>query len=576
MSRKSPRRAAAAGVVVVVASLTACAPGVPDTVVPDTTVTVGWTGEITSFNAAASPTRGNIDIAEATRSSFGDIVDGEFVPDESFGTVTIVSDIPFTARYDLAEPAWSDGIPLDAADLLLGWAAGSGLLAPEGETEDEDEADLDDDAEVQEAPIVPELDEFARAIEVTSPEPTIGWQSAIEASVPAHVVGGRAFGLDDAMEAKQAVIRAIQDEDDAALEAVGEAWTDTFDVTEVTDVPAYVRLSSGAYQVDGFTRDDDGQSVTLVPNPLYAGAATPQVARIDLVPMGDDGVSAIGGRIDVVQVAPTLQNRAIVDDFERRDNPVLTSHDGTVWTVLLRPTGVFAKPAARTAFLRTVPARDIVDRGAGGWASAYTATTSMLSAPGSPAYDIVNEDSGFASVLGTPSREPALERAAAGVAAGTSLCVLYDRGSEFAVGAFEALRDAVGAEGWNIVDCGTDDIVAEMDEPGWDAAITRVSLPQTPAQIAAQWGSGSETSLIGDADADRDELITQLDQTVDVYEARELLARIESSIVRAAVARPFAVNPTVTVTDRAVTGVSVRSGPVAPLIHDLEQWAVVE
>ena len=85
--------------------------------VAGTKVVVGWSGAFTSANAAQSPTAGNLDIAAATRGRFGDVVDGQFVPDTGFGTVKIVSESPFTVRYDLAQPAWSDGIPVDAADL---------------------------------------------------------------------------------------------------------------------------------------------------------------------------------------------------------------------------------------------------------------------------------------------------------------------------------------------------------------------------------------------------------------------------------------------------------------------------
>lgn len=114
------RRIAAPLAAALALSVTACAPALPETVVPGSAVTVGWPSAFTSGNAEAAPTPGNLDIAAMTRAGFGDLVDGEFVADDSFGTVSIVSDDPFTVRYDLREPAWSDGIPLDAADLLLG------------------------------------------------------------------------------------------------------------------------------------------------------------------------------------------------------------------------------------------------------------------------------------------------------------------------------------------------------------------------------------------------------------------------------------------------------------------------
>ena len=106
----------------------------------------------------------------------------------------------------------------------------------------------------------------------------------------------------------------------------------------------------------------------------------------------------------------------------------------------------------------------VVERGAGEWASAYTGTTSMVSAPGSRAYDIVNEDSGFTEILGTTDDEPALERERAGVAAGSRVCVLYDRGSEFATGVFSAMREAAAEAGWEVVDCGSDDFDAALDQ----------------------------------------------------------------------------------------------------------------
>jgi peptide/nickel transport system substrate-binding protein len=563
----SRRGVAALGMALLVLGVTACAPGLPATVVPDTHVTVGWPGELTSMNAAAAPTPGNLEVAAATRADFGDIVDGVFVPDESFGAVSIVGDDPFTVRYDLAEPAWSDGIPLDAADLMLGWAAAAGYF-------DADESAPTADEEPVAPQFVSALDEFGRAIEVTFAEPTIAWQSAVAVPVPAHVVGELAFGKADAMEAKQAVIRAVQDDDASALAAIADVWGAGFDVAEKSDIPADLRLSSGPFQVEGVDRSADGQRVTLVPNPSYRGAVTPQVARIDLVPPGEDPVGAAGDVLDIAQVAPTLENRAPIRELERREFGVQTTHDGSVWTVMLEPSGVFATPAARTAFLRTVPARDMIERGTGEWASAYTATTSMVSAPGSPAYEIVNEDSGFAAALGSPSDDAAMDRQAAGIAPGSPVCVLYDRASAFAAGAFAALRDAVAEAGWDAVDCGSEDIDGAIGQRGWDAVITRVPFPQTPAEIAAQWGSEGAASVTRHADPERDALIDQLAQTVDVYEARELLAQIEATIVRAAVSRPLATNPRVTITDRDVSGVAAHSGPVPPLLAGAAQWAV--
>ncbi|WP_312678694.1 ABC transporter substrate-binding protein, partial [Microbacterium sp.] len=447
------RRVAATAVALVAVTLAACAPALPESVVPGTHAVVGVTGEVTSSNPLASPTPANLELAAATRAGFGAMVDGEFVPDPSFGAVTISGDDPFTVRYDLAEPSWSDGTPVDAADLLLGWAWAAGILpADDADAGAEAEAtDTGTEASLEpEMAGVPQLDEFGRAILVRFAEPTMLWQTAVTAQVPAHIVGRLAFGLDDAMEAKQAVVRAIEDDNATALAKIGEVWQEGFAWGEDEDPSADLLLSSGPYRVDDVTRDATGQSVTLVPNAAYRGGAAAQVARVDLVPAGADAVAEVGARLDVVQVAPTSANDAPIHQLERRDATVATTHDGTVWSLLLRPAGVLTDAAARAAFLRLAPVGDMVDRGAGPWAAAYAKTTSMLAMPGSRAFDVVAEDSGFATALGTPADDAALDREAAGVPAGATVCVLYDRASPFAAGAFAALRDAAAEAGWTV------------------------------------------------------------------------------------------------------------------------------
>lgn len=564
---KVNRRVAVPLTIAVVLSLVGCAPGLPETVVPGSVVTVGWTQSFTSGNASAAPTPGNLDVAAMTRSGFGEIADGEFVADAGFGSVTIVSEEPFTVRYDLTEPRWSDDIPLDAADLLLGWAVASGFLDVSDGTDAETTG-----AGAESTP--PRIDEFARAIEVTYPQPIDDWQNRIMVSVPAHGVARIALGVEDPMEAKQALITAIRGGDAEAMASIAEVWSEGFAFPESGEIPAELLISSGPFRVTEVTNDDGGQSVTLAPNTAYRGDITPQVEQIRLVPPGDDPITAISDLLDIAQVAPVAANRTPIDDLERQDFSVITGHDGTVWALVLKPAGIFTQPAARAAFIRAIPARALVERGGGEWSSAYTATTSMLSAPGTRAYDIVSEDSGFAQTL-TGADDPAAEREAAGIAPGAPVCVLYDRASEFAVGAFAALRDAVQEAGWVAVDCGADDVPSALDQGTWDAVITRVSIPQTAKEIAAQWGSTGEQSLIANVDGERDTLIAQFAQTTDLYESREVRAQIEATIVRAGVALPLAVNPTVTIVDKDVTGVSPPSGATPRLTTDAVQWAVV-
>src|SRR5690606_23068851 len=121
--------------------------------------------------------------------------------------------------------------------------------------------------------------------------------------------------------------------------------------------------------------------------------------------------------------------------------------------------------------------------------------------------------------------------------------------------------------GWTVVDCGSDDFDEALAQRSWNAVIARVPVPQAPEQIAAQSGSDGAASVTGHADAGRGARIAQLPQTPDVYEARDLLAQIEATIVRGAVALPLAANPRVTIIDRDVEGLAARNGAVAPLTY---------
>ncbi len=59
------------------------------------------------------------------------------------------------------------------------------------------------------------------------------------------------------MEAKQAVIRAIQDDDRSALDEIAEVWNEGFEISGDDEIDADLLLSSGPFLVDE-VRDEDG------------------------------------------------------------------------------------------------------------------------------------------------------------------------------------------------------------------------------------------------------------------------------------------------------------------------------
>lgn len=592
VSRRGRRSAAAVFACVLALVLAGCATPLPDSIAAGSAATVGWTGRLTGTNTASvdGATAGNLDVAALTRGQFAENVDGAAVIDESFGTATVTNPETFTVRYDLAEPTWSDGIPVDAADLMLAWAAGSNAVVPP-ETEEDVDEENEDEAEppftfesvttgLTVSEQISDYDQFDRWIEIRFDHPVVDWQTALDVAVPAHVVGQLAFDLEDPMEAKQAVLSAIEDRDTDAMAAIAEVWNTGFTLPEGdgSNVPENLLLSNGPYQISQVDqRNTDAQVVSLEPNREYDGNAQPELEQVDLAQTPrSELLSQLGSSLDVVEVTPTEENWERVRDLERVDYGVTNAHEGTMWALVLRADrGEFSWRNARRAFMRAVQRDQVVTPAAGQWRSVYQSTDSMLFAPGGEGYDIAQEDSGLRERIGGGADDAAQARDEIGVDSGARVCVLYDTADPFASAAYRALRSGVAEAGWDVRDCGTDDVDTAVEEnTRWHAVLTRVPIPQTPAQIAAQWGSDGNSSLSGVQNTDRDELIGQLARAADNYEARDLRVQIETTIVGDAVAIPLVTQPTLAVSDRSIGGVQPRPGGTASLTSGIVDWKV--
>ncbi len=579
-------------VAVVAASLllTGCGASLPPSVIAGSEISIGWQGELTSVNAASreGATAANLDVAAATRSQFASIGnDGTLAPNRDLGEVEIVDDEPFTVRYDLADDVmWSDSVPLDAADLLLAWAAGSNALAPEGFDADAalDDAgqlavpdgvawfDVADPGGLALADGLPSVDEFARAIEVPLSASVADWQTMLDVAVPAHVVGRLALGIEDPMEAKQAVLEAIRIGDPERLAAIADAWSTGFAVSGSTD--ASLLVSSGPYVVDA--ADEGG--VTLVVNRRYSGA-TPTIETVELAALPADRLlTAVGSDVEVVEVVPTEENWEVVRDLTRDDFVMTATQTGSIWTMQFRgDRGVLQSTLARQSLLHAIPRSDVVAAATGAWSAEMSSTDSVLFPTSSDGYAISLQDAGFNALWGSPDAElAAVEREQAGVAAGTAVCVVYDRGEPYAVRAFQALATGVAESGWAVTDCGTDDLDARIAEGGWDAVITQVALPTSAAEAAAQWGTGGAANLTGIGDAARDEAIAASGAAVEANDVRDQLVIAETSIVAQGVVLPLSTVVVADVVAPGIDGVQPRNGPDARLTWQLPAWALPE
>src|SRR5690606_2907905 len=164
---------------------------------------------------------------------------------------------------------WSDGTPIDAADLLLSWAALSQAMDDEGfdpsqfqdpetgEFTEEYPTDVvffDTGTQLSLVTETPEVGDDGRSVTLEYSEPFVDWELVFGTTgtiLPAHVVAQHALDIEDAEEAKQAVLDAIQNDDREALAAISNAWNTIFNFPELPEDPSLL-VASGPYQISEF------------------------------------------------------------------------------------------------------------------------------------------------------------------------------------------------------------------------------------------------------------------------------------------------------------------------------------
>lgn len=585
LSRVAP---AAAGAAVVAMALTACGPQVEARVVAGSSVDVAWSGELTAASAASVPaaTAGNRDVAAMTRASFATFAaDGELREDPSFGTATLVAESPFTVRYDLAEGVrWSDGVPIDAADLALAWAASSNALStpgiePAALRGDDGRLDLPEDAvwfdvadpgALVHAVDAPARDDWARSIDVAFEQPVPDWREALQVAVPAHVLGQRVFGVSDPMEAKQRVLDAIDRADPLALAPLAEAWSAGLPIVAADPDPGSL-VASGPYRIEQL----GAGRVELVANARYVGAQLPQIERIVLHGVADDAAALQGlvaGSLDVAAVRPSDGDRTTLRDLERDDATLASGGTGLRWELALRADRApLRSPEARRSLLQSIDRRGLVDAALGERADEAGGVDALLFRPGTRVYEYALEDAGLPQAFGSADPETAaLERERLGIPAGTEVCVRYDRSDAFAAAALPAMAAQAAEAGWRVRDCGVDDLAAGLAQDDWHAVLRVVPAPADARAAADRWRGGGITAA---ASPEREALLEEALSTADPDALEQTLLELEASLVADALALPIAEPIRLTVSTAGLGGVSPRPAP-ASVTWNAWEWSL--
>lgn len=575
--RRSRAAIGVAAVGVAALALTGCTTtGDDDGGADGSTVTIAETNELSSFNTASAV--GNVDINSQieylTRADFFYLDTApEVVYDESFGTVELVSEDPLTVKYTVNEDVtWSDGVAIDADDMLLSWAAASGYY---------DDATLEG-GEVVSGDIYfnpagstsgldltsfPEIGDDGRSITLTYSEPFADWNIYDAVGVPAHVVAENA-GLDP--EGLVEFFEGLPEGDEAApagtneeLRAVADFWNTGFDTATLPgDESLY--LASGPYILSEW---DAGQSVTLVRNETYTGDKDPAFDQVVVRFIADATaqVQALqNGEVDIINPQASADTLASLENISGVE--VQTGNTGSYDHIDLNfSSPVFQDANVREAFLKTIPREQILD---------------ALIRPLDPEAEVLNAQTLF---IGVPGYDEAIanngsaEFAEVDIAGATELLagatptvrLAYNNANPNRVDAFLSIQASAQEAGFIIEDggLGADAWGAALSQTdSWDAFIfgwstVGVGVVGNP-QLFSTGGGGNYAKY---SNAEADALMDQLVRTVDADEQLEIILQVENLLWQDHFGLPLFILPGVQAIGPNVEGVSWNTWQTGPL-----------
>jgi peptide/nickel transport system substrate-binding protein len=573
-------------------------------VVEGTTVTVAVAQSMTSYNPNTrfgSATPSNDSVFEAANSSFFSYdEDPKLVADESLGTAIVVSTEPLVVTYTVRDGIrWSDGTPIDAADLLLAWAANStSLNEPEFDpTEfiDQGTGEFTEDFPrdvvyfdgftgngLQLVTKTPAVGSDGRSITMTFDEYFADWKLVFDLGLPAHVVAGEALRIEEPQVAKDALIDAVKDGDRRKLGAIARFWNSGFNLGE-HGIDSELLVGSGPYVV---AEVSPGEQITLAANPEYRGDHLPHFEEVVVRFISDplQAVTALEeGEVDVIAPQATEDVIAALDAADGAQ--VEHGFSGTWERLELRSSasknGSTESQLVREAFLHTVPREQILNTLIRPVSPEATLRNSHVFLPGTAGYDASVKANGSReySRVGAAKAKRLLAEAAENdpTLAAPTVCILFDPANPRRVAEFQLIQDSAAQAGITVTNCSSPDWQNLLSTPGtYDAALYALRESNLAASaVDAAFASDSSLNNYGRyTSPSADAILTDALAPASARERRQLLTELDALLWEDAVGMPLYQFPTLTATNDQVTGV-IRSPLAETVLWNPWRWKPV-
>jgi len=558
-----------------------------------TSVTIGWNQPFYSYNTLSSNGNNvtNTNTKYLTTGQFWYVTaDGELKANKSFGTYEKVSDNPLTVKYTVNDDAkWSDGTPVDAADVLLDWAAQSGNL----NTIDAEQVKTDEatglpkntkgkvyfDSSSYGLSLVkdmPEISEDGKSLTLKYTQPFADWQYDITVDLPAHVVAEKALGITDPQKAKDAFIKAVQDKDEASLVKISSFWNTGFDFTSMPK-DKDLALSNGAYVI---TDLKENEYMTFEKNKQYKGEQ-PGVYDTITVRWNEDPMAEVqgvkNGEIDMINPQATTDVVKAAEQIKDVDIKSGVEASFEHIDLTFNNKGPFDKAAyggndqkanlVRQAFMHGMPRSEIVDKLIKPINPDASVLGSVMIQAGTPGYDEISAANGSSDYEKTdPAKSLALLKQA-GVKTPVDVRVMYAKDNVRRVNEFQIMKPAMAKAGFNLIDAGSPKWSEKLGDGTYDAVFFAWSSP-TPAisQLRENYATATINDFSGYSNKAVDELFKKLTITTDKAEQQKMLTEIETMMLKDGFGLPIFQFPSVNISN------STRIGNVNPGIFLPVQW----
>ncbi len=545
--------------------LSACSTGSSSDTSTDTgettVITAGYEQEFSAYNNSTSgnaTTKNQIVLNQVLPSfwEFGDHGDVKKLSD--FGSYEKTSDSPLTVEYTISDKAiWSDDTPIDCSDVVLQWAAQSGKFPDAGF----DPASTSGFDKMQQ----PKCAAGDKKFTIVYNEPFADWIAGIggptQQLMPAHVIE-RETGV-------ASVIDAVTDNNAADLKKIADFWNTAWSFSP-GELKKDIIPSSGPYQIDSWKA---GESITLKANPKWWGAK-PKAGTIVIrfIPQQGQAQALQNGEIQVAEPQP---NPDVLNQLAKAGDQitVLKGDEFTYDHLTFNFNGQFKDETLRKAFALCVPRDEIVEKLVKPVNPDAKVLESRLLFPFQAGYDE------YASTLGAEQYDkPNLAEATKLMAGRPTVTVRLGHidPNQRRTDTTQLIKASCDKVGFNVVDSGSTtfhDDGGGLDAGNFDVALFAWSGSSLVTGNTAIYMTNGGQNKGHYSNPQVDQWLTQLEQSTDPDQQRELFRNIDKQLWTDLATIPLFAWPGVVAHSSDVTGVSYQPAQTG-VEWNVQQWAV--